>query len=108
MDPIRAALCDRIHGRSGVLAVLSSQRTSLDFEFLERIGEWKGEIEIVERIVMCATVEQVGHTVGQATAHRESHSRIFLVGVEISGWGCIRSPARRISCVAWRPLSGNP
>jgi hypothetical protein len=67
VEIIGARLRHRVDRPSRVLSVLSRHGAGFHFEFLQRIRKWKRQIQIVERIVMSASIQQVHQAVIQPT-----------------------------------------
>ena len=85
VEAIRSRLRDDVDGGGGVVPVARRQRAGLDLELLDRVGERRGEVQVVEGIVVRAAVHDVRHAVGLAAGDGNRDRRVVLVGVEIPG-----------------------
>src|SRR6266498_1956636 len=56
MKFIRARFRDDVDRRRGVMAVARGQGAGLGLEFLQGVGEWHRQIQVIERVVMRAAV----------------------------------------------------
>ena len=74
-----------------MVAVTRGQRAGLGLEFLQGVRERHRQVQVIERIVVGATVHQVRHPGRQASGYRDRDGRIVLVRIQISG----RSRCRR-------------
>ena len=83
-ERVGARLGDQVHRRRGVVAVARRQRAGLDLELLQRVGERRRQVQVVERIVVGAAVHDVGDAVGLAAGDRDRDGRVVLVGVEVA------------------------
>ena len=62
MNLIAAGLGDRVDCCRGVMSVARGDGAGLDLEFLHRVREWQGQIQIVVQIVVIGAIQQVGGT----------------------------------------------
>ena len=85
VERVGAGLGHQVHRRRRVMAVARRQRAGLDLELLQRVGERRRQVQVVERIVVRAAVHDVGDAVGLAAGDRDRHGRIVLVGVQVPG-----------------------
>ena len=90
------------------MAVARRQRAGLDLELLQRVGKRRRQVQVVERIVVRAAVHDVGDAVGLPAGDRDrrrSESSCWCSGRRAGA--DVARPDRKISSVAWRPLSGS-
>ena len=90
-----------------MVAVPRRQRAGLDLELLQRIGERRRQVQVVERIVVGPAVHDVGDAVGLAAGDRDGDGRDSSCSCSGRRLGAdVARPDRKISSVAWRPFSG--
>src|SRR5205823_1481533 len=79
MKLVRARLGDCIYHGRGMISILRRQRAGLDLELLQRVRKWKGQVQIVEWIVVRRSIEQVSQTRRQASCNSNNDRGIVPV-----------------------------
>jgi len=69
-EPSVSGFCYQTYGPRRLHTVLNTRCAGLDFEFLERIGEWHRHIAIVVGIVVIGAIEREIHSGVQSAGHR--------------------------------------
>jgi len=64
-----ARLGDCVDSRGRVKSIFGRESAGFDFELLERIGKWQRQVQIVNRIVVVGSVQEIGVTVPDAAGH---------------------------------------
>src|SRR5215831_12120497 len=90
MEFIRAGLRHRVHGCSGMEAILRLQDAGLNLELLQRIRERQRKREAVVGILIKGTVQLVSDGVSLPSGNRDDHSRVIPNSVDrtVSGRTC--------------------
>ena len=84
MERVRAALRHHVYGGSGVIAVLCRKRAGFELELLGSVRERKRQVQVVEWVVVRASIQQESHTIRQPTIHCNANRRVVFVGIQIA------------------------
>ena len=79
VEIIRARLRHRVDSAGRVLTVLGRHCAGLDFEFLQGVRKGQGQIQVVKRIIVRASVQKVRQTVIQSAGNGDGLRRVVSV-----------------------------